>query len=597
MKMPLGRGGGQRGRRAQSAPLGVALIFGIMVVSTTVIVAFGAGAITNTESHLGAERTQKALTEFDSRAALVGLGQSNVQQVELASRGSERYRVDEDAGWMNVSYEDPETGATTVVFRKRMGAVVNDDETATKIAYQGGGVWRSDGAGQSVMISPPEFHYRGATLTLPLITVRGDASLGRRGVISRNGTTRYFPNESMNPAFVNPMENGEVTVSVRSEYYRGWGQYFETRTEGNVTYTHSKNMVNATLVTPVGARTVRSAVRSSSPAGVIKFKGSTDPGFDAYDSSDGDGYAGEGAANGWNNASINTAGDVEIQDNGVRVHGNITSGGYVDMKDWGNNFNGERVAYADGFSPSPAPASVETEQISGVESVAAIDGYVNRRVDHIRSNPDSGYYTGDTITSSGTLGSAGGDTQYYVEHIDLDSGETLTIDTSGGNVSVAVRDYVSLDEASIEVDGTHDARFFVKGESAWGDRTIKGETTTSHIDITGGRVVTVGSGPSENATQVAFYGKSHVNTTLSKDGSNSKFVGIVYAPSQGTNKLAMRQSEIYGGVVTGEVDIWQDGAIHYDRSLRNTRAVPEEVNIIRITYLHISVNRVNVTSP
>ena len=50
------------------------------------------------------------------------------------------------------------------------------------------------------------------------------------------------------------------------------------------------------------------------------------------------------------------------------------------------------------------------------------------------------------------------------------------------------------------------------------------------------------------------------------------------------------------GVVTGEVDVWQDGAIHYDVSLRNTRAVPEEANIIRITYLHISVNRINVTS-
>jgi len=594
MKIPPSQGDGQQ--RAQTATLGVALVFAVMILSTTAVLAIGAGAITDTETRLGAERTEKSMTEFDSRAALVALGQSNVQQVELASRGSETYEVNETAGWMNVSYEDPETGNTTVIFQEQMGAVVNEDGSGTTIAYQGGGVWRSDGAGQSVMVSPPEFHYREATLTLPLITVSGDRSLGSRGTISQRSSTQHFPNESRNTAFVNPMNNGEVVVSVQSQYYRGWGKYFETRTDGNVSYDHSENTVNATLVTPVSDRRVRSAVKSSSPAGVIKFKGSTDPGFDAYDSADGDGYAGEGAANGWNNGSINTAGDVDIQDNGVKVHGNITSGGSVDLKDWSSNFGGERVAYADGYSPSPAPAGVETEQISGVEGVDPIDGYVNRRVENIRDDPDSGYYSGGTISSSGTLDSAGGDKQYYAEHIDLDSGETLTVDTSGGNVSIAVRDYISLDEASIEVDGSHEARFYIKGENAWGTRSIKGESTLSHMDIAGGSVETVGSGPSENATQVAFYGKSHVNTTLSKDGSQSKVVGIIYMPSRGTNKLVMRKSEVYGGIVTGEVDVWQGGAIHYDVSLQNTRAVPEEANIVRITYLHISVNRVTVSS-
>lgn len=592
MKVPLGQGDGQRQQRAQSAPLGVALIFALMIMSTTVIIAFGSGTITDVQSNLGAERTQKSMTEFDSRTALVALGQSNVQQIELASRGSENYRVDEQAGWMNVSYEDPTSGTTTVVFREQMGAVINEGSSGATIAYQGGGVWRSDSDGQSVMISPPEFHYRGATLTLPLISVRGDTSLSENGVISQNGTRQYFPNKTMNSEFVNPMNNEQVTVSVRSEYYRAWGTYFEERTDGNVTYKHSENMVNATLVTPVGDRRVRSAVKSSSPAGVIKFKGSTDPGVDAYNSSDGDGDDGEGASNGWNNVTINTAGDVDIQDNGVRVHGNITSGGYVDVKDWSNNFNGERVEYTDGINPSP-PASIETEQIAGVEGVSPIDGYVNRRVDNIQSDNDGSY---TSIDSSTTLDSAGGDKVYYTENIDLGSSDTLTIDTSGGNVTVAVRDYIRLDEANIEVDGTHDARFFIKGENAWGDRTIKGETTKSHFDVTGGKVKTVGSGPSENATQVAFYGKSHVNATLSKDGSDPKVVGIIYAPSRGGNKLVMRKSDIYGGIVTGEVDIWQDGHIHYDKSLINTRAVPKEANIIRITYLHISVNRVNVTS-
>jgi hypothetical protein len=581
-------------RRAQSAPLGLLLVISMVILGSTLVVVIGGAALSDTEGELDVQRSEKALTQFDSKAAMVALGSSGTQRVDLPRTRGGRYNIDEDEGWMNVSYVNTSSQEVTTVYNTSMGGVTYRAPDGTRVAYQGGGVWRSDGSGRSVMISPPEFHYRGATLTLPMIKVNSDGSVGDRATIAHSNTTQYFPNENLNENFRNPVDNARVNVTVRSEYYRAWGKYFAERTDGDVSYDHSRNTVTATLVTPVGDRRIRDAVQASSPAGVIKFKGSTSPGVDAYNSSDGDGYAGEGSANGWNNASVNTAGDVEIQDNGVEVYGNITSGGSVTLKDWSKNFYGSRVRYADTYSPKPAPAGVEVEQISGIDGVSPIDGYINRRVNDIRADSDSGYYSGDTITSGGTLGSDPGSQQYYVEHIDLGSGETLTIDTTDGDVAIAVRDYIHLNQATIEVDGQHEARFFIKGENAFGTRTIKGEDTTTHFDVYGGDVVTANQ--AENATQVSFYGSSHVNTTVSKNSNEPEVTGIIYAPSFSSNKFVIRQGEVYGGVVASSVDIWQDGTIHYDKSLQNQRAVPEDVSIVRITYLHISTNEINVTS-
>ncbi len=86
------------------------------------------------------------------------------------------------------------------------------------------------------MVSPPEFHYRDATLTLPLVTVSGSGTIRDRASITHNRTTSHFPNTTRNANFTNPLEDGKVNVTLQSEYYRAWGGYFEERTDGDVTY-------------------------------------------------------------------------------------------------------------------------------------------------------------------------------------------------------------------------------------------------------------------------------------------------------------------------------------------------------------------------
>jgi hypothetical protein len=105
------------------------------------------------------------------------------------------------------------------------------------------------------MISPPEFHYRAQTLTLPIVQVTGSASVGgsARATVSRGEflARNVYPNESRSfdngEPFLNPVQNGSVIVRIESEYARAWGTYFAERTDGVVSYP-SDGVVTVELV-------------------------------------------------------------------------------------------------------------------------------------------------------------------------------------------------------------------------------------------------------------------------------------------------------------------------------------------------------------
>ncbi|WP_372912722.1 hypothetical protein [Salinigranum sp.] len=249
-----------RDRSAQSETVGVVLILAITIVGTTAVVALGSNAIGGTQSQSATTRAEHAMTLFDSQAATVGLGDSPVRRVSFGGdEGS--YAVVPDAGRLTVTHVNFDGGANNDaddvdnpgvswadgdddvnLYSGELGAVVyRNDETT--IAYQGGGVWRTDGQGRATMVSPPEFHYRGATLTLPVILVRGSGGAGGAATakISRNApAVREFPAPTATypngDPYDNPSEKGRITITVESEYANAWGDYFEERTDGNITY-------------------------------------------------------------------------------------------------------------------------------------------------------------------------------------------------------------------------------------------------------------------------------------------------------------------------------------------------------------------------
>lgn len=233
-----------RDRRAQSETLAVLLLVALTVVGGGTVLVFGASAIDDATTSVDIGKAEHAMTQLDSKTSLVAHGSSDTQRIDFGRAGRGTTAVDESSGRMTVRIVNGTNGNETIL-DEQLGTVTYE-RGSTTLAYQGGGVWRRDGNG-STMVSPPEFHYQSGTLTLPLVRVRSDGLSGRAVRITQpTPADGRFPNATRS----NPLTKGRVHVTVRSNYYRAWGTYFEERTSGNVSYDHANESATIELITP-----------------------------------------------------------------------------------------------------------------------------------------------------------------------------------------------------------------------------------------------------------------------------------------------------------------------------------------------------------
>lgn len=271
------------GERGQTSPLGVALVLGIVIIGTVSVVTLGSSAISQTQHSAELGQAEHTMSQFDSLAAKVALGDSPVQSLQVGQSSGGGYRTAPDSGRIVITHANfTGNGSDHEIYNATMGSVVyeNDED---EIAYQGGGVWRKSAGGGSVMVSPPEFHYREATLTFPVIRVNSGGSTqaiaGQQTMtLRRNEDVReVFPNASDGypdtdtdgDGFVdasqpyggsgddgdgdggpyrNPQANGTIVVEIQSEYYQGWEDYFRERTSGEVTVYDANQTVRVELI-------------------------------------------------------------------------------------------------------------------------------------------------------------------------------------------------------------------------------------------------------------------------------------------------------------------------------------------------------------
>ncbi|MFC7068314.1 DUF7289 family protein [Halobaculum lipolyticum] len=324
--------GGKSGDRGQSEVIGFVLLIGLVAVGVTGVVALGGTAIDATQDRAAFDNAELAMSEFDSRTGVVALGGTGVNRVRFPTTDSGDVSVRGDAGSLRFEVTNRSTGAVAMNESMPLGAVVYE-QGERSLAYQGGGVWALDESGNARMVSPPEFHYRvrdgrDPTLTLPIVTVRGNATGGRTALVSSAGSSTLFP-EYGNESLDNPLEQGLVNVTVESRYYRAWGDYMETRTSGNVSYDHDAHTVTLTLVSPQEPRTVENAIASGSQSVVIQ--GGTD--VDSYNSSEGPYVSGSPCPPG-SNASVYVVEDLELSGDStvcgdMYVDGDLDIGGGI----------------------------------------------------------------------------------------------------------------------------------------------------------------------------------------------------------------------------------------------------------------------------
>lgn len=218
--------------RAQSSVLGYVLLVGLVIAVIGTTVAIGSIAYADSTADAEYANVENAMSQFSSKASLVALGESDGKQFSLGSIDKGSVSVKESAGTIriyqvesdsNLSDEDP-------VVEESLGSIVYDTGTR-ELAYQNGGVWSHDGTNSS-MVSPPEYYYRGSTLTLPLVAVNGSDSTS--GSITGE-FTRIESGTELDGLPANPLTNGSVYIEIESRYYEGWSQFLSERTEGTTT--------------------------------------------------------------------------------------------------------------------------------------------------------------------------------------------------------------------------------------------------------------------------------------------------------------------------------------------------------------------------
>lgn len=269
------------GRHAQSEVLGFVLLVGIVVTTVVGVVALGNGLIADSRSRTQHASVETQFTRLDSQASLVAYGVSDRRQVTLtlafASVGN--VEVVEDAGWIRLTHHNYTSDEDEVLYNQSMGALIYQGE-GSDVAYQGGGVFVETGNG-SVVVTPPEVHHRTETLTLPLVQIRGTgaaAETTRATIRSRVDDRAVYPNESatydgLSRSYRNPVNEGTVRLTVHSEYYRAWEQYFRSWDVGIV---ESVDHANRTVSVAVEASGTYGDFGMPSPGDAIHVTGYKD---------------------------------------------------------------------------------------------------------------------------------------------------------------------------------------------------------------------------------------------------------------------------------------------------------------------------------
>lgn len=311
-------------RRAQSSLLGVTVLLGIVLVVSVALVVGGSSVVEESRDTTTVESASMSMTQLKSEITELHNTPGTTRQMRFqqVSGSDDSLRV-EDEGAIRVIVNDTTTDDEALNESRDLGQLVyqNGDEI---IAYQGGGIWRSSvGSTDSAVLSDPNFEYSGGgpnpTLSIPIVQVRGSASGDDIRLVQPDDAESLFPSATGS----NPLDTRDtVTIAVTSQFYRGWGAYFERSTNADVTYDHGEQTASVEFHGPAPSlpRPVPGAITSS---GADRLNVYNDVQLDGYDGSQG------GSSNG--DAPVYVRGIYDAS-NGVQVDGDVVAGDRVEIE-------------------------------------------------------------------------------------------------------------------------------------------------------------------------------------------------------------------------------------------------------------------------
>ncbi|AFZ71406.1 DUF7289 family protein [Natronobacterium gregoryi] len=208
--------------RGQSAIVGLVLLIGMVSLLSVGIFLVADETATSIQQDAEQERVEGAFVELGQQMQTASSTSDVAGGLDLEV-GQDGAVVREKSGVISVSSDDLEEDIDDLT----IGTVEYESKDGTKIAYEAGAVFRETG-NETQVVSAPQIHYDAATdtLTLPVVTATGDEQLDPGGVRFSHADTKTFQEAAV-------VENESVTITIESDYYRGWERFFEDQTGGS----------------------------------------------------------------------------------------------------------------------------------------------------------------------------------------------------------------------------------------------------------------------------------------------------------------------------------------------------------------------------
>jgi hypothetical protein len=575
--------------RAEAEVIGHVIILSITILGISMITLYGVPAIYSLQDIANVKNTEQAFTVLDSRASRASLGEA-LRQVTNVNLGGGSMSVvpnsSSEPSYILVELKNETSMIYSIPIP--MGKIVYKLENR-EVAYEGGGVWSKYPSG-SVMISPPEFHYNGITLTLPVVNISGNSSTGGKGTVSLNVEKKgdakiIYPNA----AYRNPIpENATyVNLTIKSRYYDAWESYFKSIPLTRVSSNAGEEKVTVTLETPP---VVTNFTYGALASDEIELKNQAK--VDSYNSSWGN-YNANYIAGRTGNGSIRANNWIKLANPQVTVNGSALSGGNIEEKG---------TITKDAYANNCVPHNCGGVDVLGTTypavsriALASTTSLVQDKINTFKNSNDnldvsSGGCLWDTASGNKTLDdskwssntctiSKGINGSYYLTKIELDTNnKNLIFDTNSGAINIVV------DSDNIEI---HNANITVNSEGI--NNPVKlylSLSTGKEIEIKDTEINRY-TNPNDTSSrfQVIVSGGEKIKF------KNTKFCGFVYAPDA---KIKVETTtEIFGALVGKKFEVEESQYIHFDEALQNLDAGLGSGTTIM--YLHVTRNDIGVS--
>jgi len=213
---------GQDFDRGQSGMIGFVIVVGMVIAGAVIVVFAGSTALTDLQQERSDAQARIVMEEVDSQlTTLANSDQSATGYFSLGDLDGQESRVVR-RGYLNVTVNE-RTGCRTNV---TLSSVRYENDEGETVAYQAGGVFVANDNGSAVQ-TPPNVQFRNGSLDVTVTNITGEVSNTRNEAFyNATSSTRESRERSAKVVSGECIRPDNVTISVRSDFYRAWETYF-----------------------------------------------------------------------------------------------------------------------------------------------------------------------------------------------------------------------------------------------------------------------------------------------------------------------------------------------------------------------------------